>query len=281
MQQDDIKERERSNWSAAAEGWRRRDDLLRKGAAPVSERMLDMVNLRLGSQLLDIASGTGEPAIPAAHIVGEQGRVIGVDLTEPMLEVAREKAAKQNLKNIEFRVMDAESLDFPADTFDAMTMRWGLMFMPNPDQCLASVYRVLRPHARISLACWAEPERNPFVGILIKTLSRYMDMPSKDPKAPGIFSFANSAYLHDTIAAAGFSDIHVEEMVIDVLEVADGRAYWEAISDLAAPVMALVNQLDDTARAAYIHDVIQLADTLKQGESLRVEGTTWIATAVK
>jgi len=281
MKQDDIKERERSNWSAAAEGWRRRDALLRKGSAPVSERMLDMVNLAPGFQLLDIASGTGEPALSAAHIVGDKGSVMGIDLAEPMLEVAREKAIQQALKNIEFRVMDAENLDFPVDTFDAMTMRWGLMFMPNPDKCLASVHRVLRPQARISLACWAEPERNPFVGILVKTLSRYMDMPSKDPKAPGIFAFANRDYLYDTIAAAGFSDIHVEEMVIDVLEVEDGQAYWDAISDLAAPVMALVNQLDDRARASYIRDVIQTAEALKQGESLRVQGTTWIATAMK
>ncbi|MDQ6967938.1 MAG: class I SAM-dependent methyltransferase [Mariprofundaceae bacterium] len=281
MKQDTVKERERSHWSAAAEGWRRRDDLLRKGSAPVSQRMLEMVGAAPGFQLLDIASGTGEPSISAAHIVGAKGGVIGIDLAEPMLEVAREKAMRQELKNIKFRVMDAELLDFPVETFDAMTMRWGLMFMPNPDKCLASVYKVLRPQARISLACWVEVERNPFVGILLKVLSRYMDMPVREPKAPGIFAFANPDYLHDTIAAAGFSDIKLEEMVIDVLEVEDGRAYWEAISDLAAPVMALVNQLDTATRAAYINDVIQTADTLKEGESLRLQGTTWIATAVK
>jgi len=69
--------------------------------------------------------------------------------------------------------------------------------------------------------------------------------------------------------------------VIDVMEVDDGRAYWEAISDLAAPVMALVGQLEESDRSDYIDEVIKVADTLKQGDTLRMKGTTWIASADK
>jgi hypothetical protein len=70
-------------------------------------------------------------------------------------------------------------------------------------------------------------------------------------------------------------------MVIDVIEVDDGRAYWQAISDLAAPVMALVRQLEEPARSEYINEVIKTADAMKQGDTLCMKGTTWIASADK
>ncbi len=280
---DDIalKAREQKNWSSAAEGWRRRDKLLRKGAAPVSKRMLELSGMTVGSYVLDIASGTGEPALSAAKRVGDSGKVIGTDLTQAMLDVARDKAEQQGLKHMTFQCADAEKLDFPDTSFDAVTMRWGLMFMPNPDVCLAQAYRMLKPHGRISLACWSAPDKNPFVGVLMQVLARYMDIPKAEPRAPGIFAFADSDYLRETMETAGFAHIEIEEVVIDVLEVADGRAYWEAISDLAAPVMAWVNQLDESARESYIKDVIQSADALKQGDTLRMQGSTWIASAEK
>jgi len=277
----ELKERERNNWSSVAEGWRRRDDLLRKGAAPVAERMLELSGISSGSRLLDIASGTGEPAISAAQIVGESGKVIGTDLVDEMLAVAREKVTRMNLDNIEFHCIDAETLDFTAGSFDAVTIRWGLMFMPEPQACLAAAYKALKQDGRISLACWAAPEKNPFVGVLMKTLSKYMDIPVPLPGTPGIFAFADPERLRGALTSAGFRNIVLEEMAIDVVEVNDGRAYWEAISDLAAPVMALVRQLDEPTRSNYIDEVIKTADALKQGETLRMKGTTWVASADK
>jgi len=277
----DFKERERNNWSSAAEGWRRRDELLRKGAAPVAERMLELSGIASGSRLLDIASGTGEPAISAARIVGESGKIIGTDLVDEMLAVAREKVARMDLDNIEFYCIDAEALDFAPGSFDAATIRWGLMFMPNPRACLAAAYKALKQDGRISLACWAAPEKNPFVGVLMKTLSKYMDIPVPLLGTPGIFAFADPDRLRDALASAGFRNITLEEMEIDVIEVDDGRAYWEAMSDLAAPVMALVRQLDEPARSNYIDEVIKVADALKQGKTLRMRGVTWVASADK
>jgi len=281
LNKSELKERERNNWTSVAAGWRRRDELLRKGAAPVTERMLELSGISSGSRLLDIASGTGEPAISAAQIVGESGKVIGTDLVDEMLAVAREKTAKENLGNIEFQCIDAETLDFTAASFDAVTIRWGLMFMPEPQACLAAAYKALTQDGRISLACWAALEKNPFVGVLLKTLSNYMDIPVPPPGTPGIFAFADPERLRDVLASAGFRNIELEEMEIDVIEVADGRAYWQAISDLAAPVMALVNQLDKSARADYVDEVIRTADALKQGQTLRMSGVTWIACADK
>jgi len=277
----ELKERERQHWMSAAEGWRRRDELLRKGAAPVTERMLDLSKISSGSRLLDIASGTGEPAIPAAQRVGESGKVVGTDLVDAILAVAREKTAAMNLGNIEFHCLDAEKLDFTEGSFDAVTLRWGLMFMPDPEACLAAAHKVLKQKGRIVLACWAAPEKNPFVSLLMKTLSNYLEIPTPPYGSPGTFAFSDSARLRNILQSTGFRNIVLEELAFDVLEVPDGRAYWEAISDLAAPSMAIVRQLKASARADYIAEVIQAADALKQGDTLRMRGTTWIASADK
>jgi len=278
---EELKQREYNNWSSAAEGWRRRDALLRKGATPVTERMLALCNLSSGGHLLDIASGTGEPSISAAKIVGNSGKVVGTDLSEAMLIVAQEKADENKLENIEYFCLDAESLEYPPASFDAVTIRWGLMFMPEPVNCLIGARKALKERGRISLACWAAPQDNPFVGVLMQPLSRYMEVPKPPPGTPGIFAMADAEYLQSTVKAAGFKNIKIEELVIDVVTVSDGLAYWETMSDLAAPVMALVKQLDEESRLKYIDEVIELAETYRQNDSLSMKGTTWIVSAEK
>ena len=278
---NEIKNRERNAWASVADGWHRRDALLRKGAAPVTERMLELAGITTGSRVLDIASGTGEPAISAAQRAGTTGQVIGTDLTEEMLAYARSKAAVAGVTNIEFHCVDGETLDFEADSFDAVTIRWGLMFMPAPASCLQLARDVMKQQARIAIACWSAPDKNPFVGLLMQTLGKYMDIPKPPPDTPGIFSMADPDRLRDVISSAGFRNIELEELEINVIEVDSGTAYWEAISDLAAPVMTLVKQLSDEARQDYIEEVIQAADTCKQGDTLCMRGTTWLASAEK
>lgn len=277
----ELKQRERLTWAAAASGWKRRDELLKKGAAPVTERLLELAAIVSGQRVLDIASGLGEPAIPAAQLVGPAGRVYGTDLVEEMLVHARKKAASTGVNNIEFLCVDGETLDFEAAHFDAATCRWGLMFMPEPEACLRLVHGVMKDDARLATATWSAPEKNPFVGVLMQALANYMELPKPPPGTPGIFSLADPDRLQSLLESAGFRDVELEEMEINVLEVADGTAYWEAMSDLAAPVMTLVKQLDDASREAFIADVITAADALKQGDTLRMRGTTWLASATR
>ena len=278
---NELKERERSAWASVADGWKRRDEVLRKGAAPVTERMLKLAGISPGHRVLDIASGTGEPAISAAELSGTTGKVTATDLTEEMLACARDKAARAGVANIEFLCVDGETLDFEADTFDAVTIRWGLMFMPEPETCLGLAHGVMKQQGRIAIACWSAPDKNPFVGVLMQTLGKYMEVPKPLPGTPGIFAMADPDRLHGLIAAAGFRNIELEELEIDVITVDCGQAYWDTISDLAAPVMTLVNQLNNETRQAYINDVIQTADALKQDSTLCMRGTTWLASAEK
>jgi ubiquinone/menaquinone biosynthesis C-methylase UbiE len=278
---DELNELERRAWAAVADGWKRRDEVLARGSAAVTARMLELAGISAGDRVLDIASGVGEPAISAARVTGATGSVTGIDLVEEMLAHAREKAADAGLTNLEFHCMDGETLDFETATFDAVTCRWGLMFMPEPEACLRRVNRVMKEGAHLVLACWAAPQKNPFVGLLLQTLGKYTAVPAPPPGTPGIFALADPDRLQRTIEAAGFRDIAIEALAIDVVEVDDGQAYWDTMSDLAAPVMTLVDQLTDAVRDAFIEDVITTADALRQGDTLRMPGTTWVASARK
>ncbi len=276
-----FKQRERNSWTSVADGWMRRDALLTKSAAPVTEWMLSRAQLAEGHHVLDVASGTGEPAISAAHRVGPSGRVTGTDLVDEMLVHARQKATNAGLDNIEFNCLDGEQLSFAANSFDAVTLRWGLMFMPEPEACLKALHTAMKPSGRITLACWSTPQKNPFISVITNTLGNYIDLPKPPPGTPGLFSFSDPDRLRNMLDSVGFTDIELEELELDFIEVDSGRAYWETMSDLAAPVMSLVEQLEDDARARFVEDLIQTADAMKQNGVLRLQGTTWVAAAQK
>jgi len=277
----EIKNREHKTWSEVAEGWRKNDEQLRQNAEPVTQRMLDLATIKNGDWVLDIASGTGEPAIPAAQRVGPSGKVIGTDLSDDMLNVARDKAKQQQVDNIEFHCVDGETLPFEVNTFHAATIRWGLMFMPDPVSCLRLAHSVLKDDARVVVSCWAEPERNPFFTHIMSILGQFMELPQLPAGAPGVFAFADPNRLVNVIKESGFQDIEIEDLSVDMVVADSGEEYWTIMEGLAGPIVQLMKQLDKETKAKFAQAVIDSANALKQGDKLRMTGTTWIAHARK
>jgi ubiquinone/menaquinone biosynthesis C-methylase UbiE len=277
----DIIDREHNTWRTVSDGWRKNDARLRESADPVSQRMLDGANISAGHRVLDIASGTGEPAIPAAHRVGESGHVTGVDLVDEMLVIAREKAQAQGLNNIVFQTVDGKNMDFDAGSFDAVTCRWGLIFMPEPQDMLQQIHHVLKDSGRIALACWAEPERNPFFTHAMSILVKHMEVPQPPPGAPGVFAFADRDRLENILHDSGFSNIEIEDHSFNMIEANSGEEYWQIMEELAGPIAMLTQKMDKETYAAFSEEVIASANDLKQGDTLDMVGTTWIAHATK
>lgn len=277
----DIINREHTTWRSVSAGWRKNDTQLRENADPVSQRMLDCANIASGHRVLDIASGTGEPAIPAAHRVGETGQVVGIDLVDEMLAIARDKAQAQSLSNIEFKTVDGKGMPFEATSFDAVTCRWGLMFMPEPEDILRQIHHVLKDMGRLAVACWAEPERNPFFTHVMSILVKHMDVPQPPPGAPGVFAFADRQRLENTLRAGGFRNIEIEDHSFNMIQVNSGEEYWQIMEELAGPIAQLTKTMDADSYRAFSEEVIASANTLKQGDTLSMVGTTWIAHATK
>jgi ubiquinone/menaquinone biosynthesis C-methylase UbiE len=129
-------------------------------AAPLSfwsrygQRTIDHLNLQPGDQVLDVCCGTGASAIPAAIAVGPTGSVLGVDVSDGLLGLAREKV--QHLDNIEFRNHDCMALDFPDGQFDAIVCVFGIFFLPDMTAALRELWRMVKPGGKLAITSWGQ-----------------------------------------------------------------------------------------------------------------------------
>lgn len=203
------------------EFWSRHDAIEARLSAPLSERMLDLAGLRPGMRVLDLATGRGEPALRAAHRVAPGGAVLGVDADPGVLRLASEAAVQQGVHNLDLRVASAEALDdLPARSFDAVTCRWGLMYMSEPAAALRHVARALADDGRFVASLWAQPERVAWHTLPRQLLVRHRLLPPFAPDAPGPFRFADPERTARDFAACGLGIEHSEDLHVDVFEAA-------------------------------------------------------------
>ncbi len=144
---------QRYGWDRAAA---RYDASWQRSLAVAHRRLFDRLRLRSGDRVLDVACGTGGLACELAAAVGPAGQVVGIDLSQAMVDAAKARAAKAGLRNTCFDRMDAQALTMPDAAFDVVTCCFGLMYLPDPEQALAQMRRVLRPGGRLGLAVWGE-----------------------------------------------------------------------------------------------------------------------------
>jgi SAM-dependent methyltransferase len=230
---------QRRDWTAAAGGWRKWWRRFEAIAGPVGDRLIQLAAVRPGHRVLDVATGIGEPALTAARLVGPPGRVVGTDISPGMLEVARERAAEVGLENVEFHEMDAEVLDLPESSFDAVLCRFGLMFLPDVDRALVGIRRLLVPGGRFAASVWGPPDRVPMNSVTFAAVARVLGLPPPAPGTPGLFSLADADALAGKLSAAGFAEVKTETLLV--------RAEFESLEELilflqevAAPINNLL-----------------------------------------
>lgn len=195
-------------WRASAPFWEKHRNLIREMFAPVSQALIvdaqiDEALIGRGQTVLDIATGPGEPALTIATRVGAEGKVVGIDPAQEMVEASRRAAGKLGLKNAQFEVASADRLPFPAATFDAVVSRFGVMFFPSPVDGVREMLRVLKPGRKLALAVWHFADRNPFHYALSRVMERFVDSPPPAPDAPDAFRFAEPGKLRGVLADAG------------------------------------------------------------------------------
>jgi ubiquinone/menaquinone biosynthesis C-methylase UbiE len=266
-------------WAERITELRQYDEMESRLTASVSERMLDLACLRPGMRVLDVASGMGEPSLRAAQRVGPSGFVLGTDLSDGMLEVAREKARAQALSNLEFRVADAQTLEVPEQSFDAATVRWGLMYMPRPEQALERLWHALRPSGRLVCACWAGPEQVEYASLPRRTLARFRPLPPVEPEAPGVFRFADPEHSRTLLTRGGFTMEHVESLHVPVMEAEDGAGVVRWIRDFGGPVAKLVEELPPETQRAWEEEVARECEPHRRGGKVLLGGVTWLIVA--
>jgi SAM-dependent methyltransferase len=269
----------RDRWSRAAAGWGQRADGLQAAVMPVSAWMVEAIRPQPGQTVLELAAGPGITGFLAAELVQPGGRLITTDFAEPMLEGARQRAAQLGLDNVEFRVVDAESIDLDTASVDAVLCRWGYMLMADAGSAFGETRRVLRPGGRVALSAWEGPEHNAWAAAPMMALVQRGLVPLPDPDDPGMFALGKPGRIEALLADAGFLDVHVE--TVDVEMTYDGLDDFLAITtDCSRPFADALDGLDPAARAEVEAAVGEgLADFRAEDGSMRVPGRTLVATA--
>lgn len=233
-----VIETQRQDWNRVAPGWEKWDEFFDRSMAFLNHRLVGDARLRWGHRVLDLGSGTGYPALLAAQVVGPEGQVVGIDLAEGMLAAAERKAKRIGLSNVTFHTGDVTNLSFDPSSFDAVTSRFCLMFLPDIPRAVAEVTRVLKPGAWAAAAVWSAPEKNPYLRIPIDVIGNVVELPPPDPSAPGIFRLAAPDDLAGMLRQAGLQDVSDQEVLGEV-ELRSAQDYFTGLMDIAAPIQNL------------------------------------------
>lgn len=236
-----------------------------------------------GERVIDIGSGSGTSTFALGELVGADGYVLGVDISEQLVAMA----ADQNNAGapVDFLCADAGTANLSPASFDILYSRFGVMFFDDSVAAFRHMRATLKPGGRMAFVCWRGAQENDWVRLPMGAIRDIVDVPPADPTAPGPFAFGNADRLRGILADAGFSDIAIEPFDA-LIPYGYGDTREAAIDDaldLAFQVgpltRALADQPDDIrARAA---QAARDAFAQRPGEtSIMIEGAAWIVTAL-
>lgn len=205
----------------------------------VTHAIVELAAAKPGMWVLDLACGTGEPAISLASEVGPQGTVIGMDLNAELLEVARRRAAQRSLSNVNFHPADAHALPFADSSFDLVTSRLGVMFFDHIGAALAEARRVLRPGGGIALLAWG-PFEQPYFLTTIGIVSRHVPGPMLRPGTPNMFRFSQPGSLASELRSAGFTCVEEHTVTVPWTWPGTPEEAWDYFCEVTAPFRPLL-----------------------------------------
>jgi SAM-dependent methyltransferase len=237
------------SWSSVATDWARLTDRIDRQLQAAADWMIDALALEPGERVLELAGGPGTLSMMAARAVSPGGHVIYSDFAEPMVEAARERLQAAGAPGVECRVIDAETIDLPDASVDAVACRMGYMLMADPAAALRESARVLAPGGRIALAVWSDPGSNPWAALPMQAVAKELGAPPPPADAPGLWALGDEARLRGLLEDAGFRSIRVEELD-DAVEFESAEQWIEMTRRLAGPLKALLANLDDDTRGA-------------------------------
>ena len=240
-----FKMAQREGWDSVAEGWKEWWEPIEKGAQKLSQRLIELAEIKPGQRVLDIATGIGEPSITAAKVVGNGGHVLATDISRQMLANAKVRAAFLRLQDIiEFKESDAENLDLANSSFDAALCRWGLLLFPNLDTAIGKIYSSLVSGGRFAAAVWAEATKVPIINLATKIIGNEVQMSVPPLGVPKPFSLSDKNKLENSLVRAGFSDIHIDTEIVtfEFESGGDYCRYCQAVSASARTALSKVTE---------------------------------------
>jgi SAM-dependent methyltransferase len=220
-----------ASWGGrSGQHWTERQEHMDRQLAPVGAAVFDAVEITTGMRAIDIGCGCGDTTLELARRIGPTGHALGLDISAPMLARARERTPKG--APVEFVQGDATIYAFPPGAADLLFSRFGVMFFADPALAFANIRKGLRKGGRVAFACWREAAINPSLTIAAQEVYKFVPRPAETPPpdAPGPFAFAQEARVRDILGKAGFAQIGVRAVDVD-LDVAAGGGLDAAVEN--------------------------------------------------
>jgi len=267
-------------WNGVAgRHWTDRQSVLDIVLAPVTEKLIARTDAKAGQRILDIGCGCGAVTIALAKQVGPSGHVLGIDISVPMLERARQLTGKE--LPADYVLADATVYPFDPESFDLLVSRFGVMFFAEPVLSFLNLRGALRPKGQLIFACWREPRENGWMMALLMAAYKHVPkLPQLGPEDPGPFSFADEARVRRILGGAGFTDIEMEACPL-TFDLAAGRGLEAAVQgalEIGPASRALEGHPPEVVAAA-IQSIRETLTPFAKGQSVLLPGAIWLVTA--
>lgn len=233
MNDADPFERRRRHYDEAAGHWGKWAGTQAEQKEQVNRVLLAAAAVGDGHHVLDLASGVGEPAVTAARLVGERGRVVATDVSAPMVAVLAQRMASLGLSQVHCEVADMQALPFPEGSFDAVTCRYGLMYAPDAARAVAEAARVLKPGGRLAVLVWGPEEANPMLYHGLRAANRHWGYPFPESEFGVAVRLAAPGAVADPMRAAGLHDIREQDLVVE-RRIEVGTPFWAPVLEMNA-----------------------------------------------
>jgi SAM-dependent methyltransferase len=247
---------------------------------PVNDLLLTQSAVAPSESVLEIGCGTGAATVPFAEAVGERGRVVGIDISEPMLAGARKRIAESGLGNVTLLQADAQVHRFEAGHFDLITSRFGVMFFADPFAAFTNLLPAVRRDGRLCFVCWAPLEENRHWLIPYEVALRHLGPPAPTPPhMPGPLAFSDPDYVRSILESAGFADVVIDRETPDIIgSTAEEEAEHAFIM---GPPARLIDEKkpDDTLGATIKREMVEAFTAYARGGPMLLPSTVFLVTA--
>jgi SAM-dependent methyltransferase len=274
--------KEESGWGSqyrliATDKWKAKSAAMGKA---VTEALVEYAQPRPGMRVLDLASGTGEPAISIAMRVGAQGHVTALDLSADLLQVAKGRAQDRGLQNFSTQQADAHALPFPDNSFDLATSRFGVMFFGDVGLALRELRRVLRDQARACFLAWGAIDQ-PYWQTTMGVVHGHVGGPLLAAGGPDPFRFASPGSLSAELKAAGFREVHEETKTVPWTWPGTPQEVWEQARAVSVPFRPMLDRVPENLWPRIDAEVLAAIGRYVKGENIEFGASVVLASGSK
>jgi SAM-dependent methyltransferase len=274
---DDTQREQTALWNGAAgRAWVDAQDVLDRLFTPFETVLVDAVRAASARSVLDVGCGTGSTTLAIARARGGAGLCLGIDISEPMITLARARAAREQAR-AEFVLADAQVHTFEPASVDMIVSRFGVMFFSDPVQAFSNLRRAARPGAAVRLIAWRSAAENPFMTTAERAAAPMLpDLPPRRPDGPGQFAFADRDRVRAILDESGWSGIELAPLdVTCTLPQPDLVRYVTRLG----PVGLMLQEADEDLRARVGESIRSAFDPYVHGDHVRFVAACWLISA--